>query len=334
MKKLIIPLITIISVVQLSKAQNTFPPSGNVGIGTTSPVALLSVGSSSQFQVNSNGATSISTPAGSAQANLFFVQNSTNGGYTAVSASGSSSVVPSWINGSQIIEFVPYSTGNGIVSSYTGSLKFQTNYRSDRMLIDANGNVGIGTTNPQNKFVVSNGVAGIEINPNATISSATGAYFASYNRSTSAYADIIFDQGGAYTVLKAGGNVGIGTTDTKGYMLAVNGGAIATSMTVKLQTAWPDYVFKKDHPLPSLTEIKSFIEQNQHLPEMPTETEVAKNGINLGEMNKLLTKKIEELTLYLIEKDNTEKQQQEKIASQEKRISKLEQSLEQLLKGK
>ncbi|NOW99182.1 hypothetical protein [Mucilaginibacter sp. SG564] len=97
------------------------------------------------------------------------------------------------------------------------------------------------------------------------------------------------------------GNLFIGTTDPKGYKLAVNGSVIATSVTVKAVGNWPDYVFKKDYQLPSLQEIKAYIDQHQHLPEIPSEEQIAKEGLNLGEMNKLLMKKVEELTLYLIE---------------------------------
>lgn len=50
------------------------------------------------------------------------------------------------------------------------------------------------------------------------------------------------------------------------------------------------------------------IDQNHHLPEMPSEQEITKDGLNLGEMNKILTKKVEELTLYLIEEDKKEKE--------------------------
>jgi hypothetical protein len=71
-------------------------------------------------------------------------------------------------------------------------------------------------------------------------------------------------------------------------------------MTVKLYSAWPDYVFKTQYKLPALNEVKAYIDRNHHLPEMPSEQEVKDNGINLGEMNKLLTKKVEELTLYAI----------------------------------
>ena len=98
------------------------------------------------------------------------------------------------------------------------------------------------------------------------------------------------------------GTVGVNTNYIpSGYQLAVNGSAIATAVTVQLKSNWPDYVFKKDYQLPSLQEVKTYIDQNQHLPEVPSAEQIAKDGLNLGEMNKLLMKKVEELTLYMIE---------------------------------
>jgi len=108
------------------------------------------------------------------------------------------------------------------------------------------------------------------------------------------------------------GNVGVGTTDTQGYKFAVNGTIHSKEVKVDM-TGWPDHVFKKEYRLWPLTEVKRYIDANGHLPEMPSEEQVAKEGLDLGEMNKLLTKKVEELTLYLIEQD--------------KRIQKLERAL-------
>jgi hypothetical protein len=106
-----------------------------------------------------------------------------------------------------------------------------------------------------------------------------------------------------------GGYVGIGTTipDAK---LAVNGTIHAKEVKVDL-TGWPDYVFNANYNLPALTDVKTYIDQNHHLPDMPSAEEVTKEGINLGEMNKVLTKKVEELILYLIEKDEEIKYQRE-----------------------
>jgi hypothetical protein len=107
------------------------------------------------------------------------------------------------------------------------------------------------------------------------------------------------------------GSVGIGTVNPNGYKLAVQGNIHAQQVTVDI-TNWPDYVFKPTYHLPALTDIKTYIVQNQHLPGLPSVQELAKDGLDLGEMNKLLAKKIEELTLYLIEqKARTDKLQQQ-----------------------
>ena len=109
--------------------------------------------------------------------------------------------------------------------------------------------------------------------------------------------------------------------------LAVGGGVIAEAVTVKLQANWPDYVFKKDYQLPSLQEVKTYIDQNQHLPEVPSAEQIAKEGLNLGEMNKLLMKKVEELTLYLIDEHKKNKGQQEQIDQLKKEIQLLNKKL-------
>ncbi|OKS87296.1 hypothetical protein RG47T_2755 [Mucilaginibacter polytrichastri] len=69
-----------------------------------------------------------------------------------------------------------------------------------------------------------------------------------------------------------------------------------------VRSAWPDYIFNPSYHALNLSDIKAYIDKNHHLPEIPSAQEVAKSGINLGEMNTKLLKKIEELTLYLIEK--------------------------------
>jgi hypothetical protein len=115
------------------------------------------------------------------------------------------------------------------------------------------------------------------------------------------------------------GNVGIGTTNPD-QLLSVNGTIHSKQVKVDL-TGWPDYVFKPEYHLPSLSEVKNYIDQNQHLPNMPSEIEVAKNGVDLGEMVKLQTKKIEELILYLIDKDKKQQQHEAKIAELEERLN-------------
>ncbi|WP_207795853.1 hypothetical protein [Sphingobacterium haloxyli] len=97
------------------------------------------------------------------------------------------------------------------------------------------------------------------------------------------------------------GKIGIGTTNPK-EELSVNGNIRARE--IKVETAgWPDYVFREDYRLKPLSEVERYIREHGHLPEMPKAAEAEANGVSLGEMNKLLLKKVEELTLHLIEKE-------------------------------
>ncbi len=108
------------------------------------------------------------------------------------------------------------------------------------------------------------------------------------------------------------GNVGIGTEDPgSDWKLAVNGKI--RSKEIKVETGWADYVFEKDYSLPTLQEVEHHITEKGHLINIPSAAEVEANGIELGEMNRLLLEKIEELTLYTL-------QQQKEIAALKKMI--------------
>lgn len=118
--------------------------------------------------------------------------------------------------------------------------------------------------------------------------------------------------------LSVNGNVGIGTLNTQGFKLAVNGTIRAKE--IKVESGWADFVFKKDYQLPTLKDVEKHINENGHLPNIPTEAEVKANGVNLGEMNTLLLQKIEELTLYIIKQEKT-------IESMKSEIKELKSSL-------
>lgn len=103
--------------------------------------------------------------------------------------------------------------------------------------------------------------------------------------------------------IDADGNVAIGTPDAEGYKLAVKGDAIFTKIKVKQHESWPDYVFHKNYQLRPLHELEAFIKKNNHLPEVPSAADVKVNGIDVAENQAALLKKIEELTLYIIEQN-------------------------------
>lgn len=99
------------------------------------------------------------------------------------------------------------------------------------------------------------------------------------------------------------GSIGIGTGSSALNpleKLAVNGLIHTKEVKVDL-LGWPDYVFAKEYKLPSLLEVEKQIKENGHLANIPSAIEVENNGVLLGEMNKKLLEKVEELTLYIIQ---------------------------------
>ncbi|PWV56444.1 hypothetical protein [Chitinophaga sp. S165] len=112
------------------------------------------------------------------------------------------------------------------------------------------------------------------------------------------------------------GSLGIGTTVTGTSKLAVEGTIAARRIKVTQAGSWPDFVFEQEYKLPSLSKVEAYIKANKHLPDVPSAAEVKKDGQDVGEMNRILLQKIEELTLHLIE-------QEKKIAAQQEQINRL-----------
>ncbi len=106
------------------------------------------------------------------------------------------------------------------------------------------------------------------------------------------------------------GNVGIGTTNPT-QKLSVNG--VIRSKEVVVESGWADYVFDEKYKLRTLEEVEVFIQRHKHLPNIPSAKEIEKNGLTMGEMQKKMMEKIEELTLYVIElKKEIENMKQQK----------------------
>ncbi|MDN3588084.1 hypothetical protein QWY86_15480 [Pedobacter aquatilis] len=148
----------------------------------------------------------------------------------------------------------------------------------------------------------------------------------SFNNSSSNQNSIYFATGiGIETrlLIADNGNIGIGTSSPS-EKLSVNGTIRSKEVKVTMQD-WPDYVFKDDYALWTLEKTAKYIKTHQHLPDLPSAKEIENDGLKLGEMNKLLTKKIEELTLHIIN-------QQKLINAQDKRLSGLEKHLKNSFK--
>jgi len=176
------------------------------------------------------------------------------------------------------------------------------------------GNVAIGKAIPAVKLDV-NGATQIYPNGNSGVDRALKLRFTPGTSATIIEAnsdfnwanhDIIVNaasaSGGNINQLVAhrSGNVGIGTASPD-QKLTVKGYIHAEEVRVDLNVPGPDYVFEKNYELLTLQNLEQYINQHKHLPEVPSATEMEANGVYLKEMNMLLLKKVEELTLHLIE---------------------------------
>jgi len=188
--------------------------------------------------------------------------------------------------------------------------------------------VGIGTTNPDEKLVISGGglrIAGPEGsyvrlsnwgNPGnwrMFMSNDVGLNF-QFSHYASSWDDCL--------KIEHNGNVGIGTTNPQS-KLAVNGTITAKEIEVQLE-GWSDFVFEDDYKLMPLNKLEEVIKKEKSLPGIPANKEVVENGIKLGEMQAKLLKKVEELTLYVIEQDKELNQLKEENKELRQRISILE----------
>ena len=182
-----------------------------------------------------------------------------------------------------------------------------------------NGNIGIGTTIPDTKLHVAGAVKivdGTQAAGKILTSDANG--LASWQ---SAAIGTQWGTNGT-TIYYNTGKVLIGDPNLAGfkgtpgtYQLYVQGGILTEKVKAAVATTndWSDYVFANDYKLKSLKDVESFVKKNKHLPNVPSAAEVVKEGIDMAKMDAKLLEKIEELTLYLIELDKKNADQQKQI---------------------
>jgi hypothetical protein len=283
----------------------------NVGIGKSSPVYTLDVAGTIQ-----------------SYSNLRTTVVATGNGYFADDGAGSTIFSISRQTSNEV-RFQAY----GFHTFYSGSSS-----GSERMRIAADGSVGIGRTNPAYLLDVYGTIRGFGNIRTTSVGDGNGyisddgagsTIFSLTRRGINnevrlqAYGFHTFYSGGntgsERMRIDANGNVGIGSTapDSK---LTVKGVIHAEEVKVDISVPGPDYVFEKNYKLPSLTEIKKYIDQNKHLPEVPSAAELEKDGVELSKMNMLLLKKIEELTLYLIDQQKINEAQAGEIEQLKKAV--------------
>jgi hypothetical protein len=302
MKKVFL-LVTLIGMSFGIKAQNTFPKNDKVGIGTTNPASLLSVGgvgnSRAAIMGTANGASSI-------------FDIGVRGEGTNYGVIGSSSANAIGVYGES-------NTGVG------GYFKSNSGYG----LIVAKGKVGIGTTNPNAKLEI-----GVSHAINQDEEMRIGSYYKSnfyglglnYRLSSTGGPSnhlVTYHGNIRKTAMSfVGGKIGIGTV-TPDSELTVKGLIHSREVKVTATAGGADFVFENEYDLPNLEKVETYIKKNKHLPEIASAKEMEKNGIHLAKMNIKLLQKIEELTLYTI-------QQEKRLNSIDLKNEKLEKENESL----
>jgi hypothetical protein len=184
---------------------------------------------------------------------------------------------------------------------------------SEKLRIAETGKVGIAISNPTDILQVGSNTGwnsytvGLPADVRLTgLSSQTPyAYIQARDRSgTNNIGMIIRTQRGTELVdavtINSNGYVGIGASNPTA-KLTVAGKILAQEMEIVKYVPSSDFVFAPDYKLKSLNELENFVKQNRHLPEIPSAAEFKEKGYNVGKMDDMLLRKVEELTLYVIE---------------------------------
>jgi hypothetical protein len=203
---------------------------------------------------------------------------------------------------------------------------WDTNDRTNALLVRKDGRIGIGTNVPQEHVhIYDQGNAGIKVESveaDAFISleNLNDDWEMRLDQSEAKELDWRYN-GNTKMALSSDGRLAIGSNDrATGYHLSVGGKIIAEELRCQLKIDWPDYVFDANYPLLSLHDLEKSIQTNGHLPGIPSATEIKGHGVDVGDMQVRMMEKIEELTLYMIELNKQNKVLVDRIADLEESI--------------
>lgn len=178
----------------------------------------------------------------------------------------------------------------------------------ENFAVTGTGNVGVGTISPATKLHIAGNTRMVNTGEVLRIDGSTPTINFYNNGSFKSF--LQHSTSGLYMGVNSGNiqldavQIAIGqvVSGASAYKLSVTGKIICEEVRVKLvSSGWPDYVFAGDYKLPPLREVEQFIKSNKHLSNIPSASEVEKNGIEIGDMQKRMMEKIEELTLYVID---------------------------------
>lgn len=322
---------------------------GNVGIGTTSPDALLEI----KMKSSDPKAQLLRFNDGGYDFGSIMKLSATDGKGLVLkgASSGVSSAEPSLILAGYANDLVPdhdydaavsiraYDIQNNGILKNMPTFRILNGHHTTQLLVNANGNVGIGTNTPDARLRIDDTHSLIRFETVDGQFRMRATRKGGYQKSDlllSAQKDIILFPDGDGTAYSGGGSVGIGTVaPDPNHKLTVNGAILSEKVKVHGSVDVPDYVFESDYRLRSIEELKGFIDQHGHLPGIKSAKEITlAKGFYLEEMDMALLEKVEELTLYTIEQEGKIKKQEEMLEEYRQKIDSLIKRMEKLERDK